>query len=125
MKILATLLTTFIIAACGGQDDVSAARADGSSGSAVTMCECANEPLTTDARVNACNQLIASKTPEEVTLETMACNKVLEAPDDGPDLCFCLKTISEDPAIMAACEAILPDDMSPREISAKLVACSR
>ena len=125
MKILATLLAIFIIAACGGQDDISTARADDSSDSAVTICGCANEPMTTDARVNACNRLIASKTTEEVTLETMACKKALEVPDVGPDLCFCMKTMSEDPGITAACEAILPNDMSPREISAKLVACSR
>lgn len=125
LKFFAILLATLAIVACGGPDDVDAIQAGEGSIVDVTMCSCVNEPILSNTKANACTHMMASKTPEEITLETMACRKTLDVPEGGPDLCFCMRTMSEDPGIRSACEAILPDDMSPREITAKLVECGK
>jgi len=40
-------------------------------------------------------------------------------------MCYCMRAMNEDPTVMAMCEDIIPEDMTPREIGRKMVECSR
>jgi len=125
MKLLATvLLATLSVAACGGPDDSGMAGTGGDSDANVTFCSCVNEPATTDSKAAACGAMLNALTPEEAARKTNACRQQVPIPAGGPDLCFCLKSSSTDPDVVKACQAILDkENMTPREISNKVVAC--
>lgn len=91
----------------------------------VTLCSCVNEPPGPEAKVKACAALLDSMTQEQAVEESMACRAQLKMPDGGPDLCFCIKTMSQDPAVRAACEAIMPTDMSRPEMASLFKECAR
>jgi hypothetical protein len=122
MKLTITLLVALLITACGnsGNDESGASMA-----SEIDFCSCVNEPLNTDARVKACNDMMNAMTPAENVTKSMACREKLAVPDDGPDLCFCLRTTSRDEELLAACEAIVPEDMSPRELANTIAECAQ
>lgn len=89
----------------------------------VSLCSCVNDPPTSGARVNACAEIMNSMTPEAVAGETLACRASMPVPEDGPDLCYCARSMSQDPAIIEACNALLPDDMSAREATEIVAQC--
>lgn len=121
MRAVLVILAMATVASCGGDGDSVATAA----GEAVDFCTCANEPIVTDARLKACSDLLESVSPEVAAGETMACRQDLPVPEGGPDLCFCVRTMSEDPEIHAACEALLPDDMAPLQLSRIVARCAQ
>ena len=80
--------------------------------SAVTLCECVNEPIKTDQKARACGELTERLGPEVVATETMKCRETLAVPSAGVDFCFCMRTNSQDPDIQQTCMALV-DSMSP------------
>lgn len=125
MRILATVFTAIVIAACGSQDDEETALAAGGSNSDVTFCSCVNEPITTDAKAAACGKLIDAIAPEQTAAKTVACRQQIPVPEGGPDLCFCLRSSPRDLETVQACEALIPKDITPRQLSAKVVECAQ
>lgn len=125
MRILIPLLFVFAIAACGERTGTDAALASEGDNDKDSMCSCYTDVPTTGARAAACEAYMGSKTPEESANEMFACRAAMSVPEDGPDLCYCMRSSSTDPTIMAMCEEIIPDDWSPREIGRQLVACSQ
>ena len=91
----------------------------------VTICSCALNIPTTSAKADACAALIDSMPLEEYSRAAMACRDSMPVPEDGPDLCYCMKASPTDPELAAMCEKIVPENMSPREIGKKLYECSR
>tara|TARA_R110002096_G_scaffold154923_1_gene319113 strand:+ start:14720 stop:15082 length:363 start_codon:yes stop_codon:yes gene_type:complete len=120
MRTLVCMLATLLIVACGDTGNSEAAAA-----ADVDFCTCVNEPMTSNARVKACNNLVNAMTPEETVTKTFACRESLPVPDGGPDLCFCLRTTTRDREILEACQAIIPEDMTPMEMTTKKAACGR
>jgi hypothetical protein len=47
----------------------------------------------------------------------------VEMSSEGPDLCFCLQTMTTDPEIAQACEALIPQDLAPAQMTALIVEC--
>lgn len=118
MKLLVPVAIALLVMACGSaEDDGVVAEID--------FCSCVNEPLDTNARVKACGDLMNSLTPAENASKAMACRENLPVPEGGPDLCFCLRTTSRDVDLMAACEAIIPDDMTPRQLTKTMADCAQ
>lgn len=125
MRILFSVFTAVFVIACGDSGGPEATiTADGSTGD-FDYCTCVNEPLNTDAKLKACGDMMDSMTPEEVTTKAFECRAAISVPEDGPDLCYCLRTTTTDPAIMEACQALIPENMTPRELTAKLVECGQ
>ena len=121
MKIIMTLVIGALVVACGGADNPGPSSADVD----ITFCSCTNEPIRTDAKAKACGALMESVSPEEAAGKVMACREQLPVPEGGPDLCFCIRTMSRDPEIGKACEALLPENMSPAEMAKLAVDCGR
>jgi hypothetical protein len=120
MRTLVFILVTFLIVACSDAGNSQATAA-----AEVDFCSCVNEPMTSNARVKACNDLTNSMTPEETVTKSFACRESLTVPEGGPDLCFCLRTTTRDREILEACQAIVPEDMTPMELTTKMVECGR
>ncbi len=125
MKAPTLLLLTLVIAACGGADDPQAAAAADNGDAEVTFCSCTNEPIRTSAKANACAALMEAVGPAEAASKAIACREQLPVPAGGPDRCFCLRTATQDPALQEACKAILPEDLTPRQMRDLIVECSR
>jgi hypothetical protein len=125
MRNLIPVFVTLLIVACGDSENSQTAIAGEDSAGAVDFCTCVNEPLNTDARLKACGDLIDSMTPEETATRSIACREALPVPEGGPDLCFCLRTTTTDEEIMQACEALIPEDMTPMQLTRTLAECSR
>ena len=121
-----TIALTFAvtIAACGGTDDSGTGLVSESAAAEVTFCSCVNEPIRTDARANACNELMTSITPAEIASRTMACREAEGVPEGGPDLCYCLQTTTTDPLVAQACQELIPKNMTPTQLSAKIAECA-
>lgn len=125
MRILIPVFTAMFVVACGDSGGPEATiTADGSTVD-FDYCTCVNEPLNTDDKLKACGNMMDSMTPEEVTTKAFECRAARPVPEGGPDLCFCLRTMSTDPAIGEACQALIPEDMTPRELAAKMVECGQ
>lgn len=124
MKTLIYAFLTLALMACGDSGGPQTAMASDTDAGEVDFCSCVNEPLDTDARVKACGDLMNSMSPTESTERTMACRAALPMPEDGPDLCYCLRVISTDPDVAKACDALVSDDMTPRELVEKTNACA-
>ena len=125
MKILIPVFMTLLIVACGESPNSQASIISEQAEGAVDFCTCVNEPISTGGRHKACSKLMDSMTPEESTTKTFACRAALPVPDGGPDLCFCLRTTTSDVEIQKACQAIIPEDMTPKQLTVKMVECSR
>jgi len=125
MKQFASLILILSVAACGGPADTDPAGAGVAAAGDVTFCSCVTDVPTTSARLDACAALMDGKTPEDIAVEAMACRRSVPVPEGGPDLCYCMRAMNEDPTVMAMCEDIIPEDMTPREIGRKMVECSR
>ncbi len=124
MKPLLTILVALLIAACGQSSDAGLAETSDTTATEETVCSCVNEPILTDAKANACEDIFSAMTPESIALQTMECRKSVPVPDGGPDLCYCIRAVQPDPEVWAMCEDLLPKDMTPAEISAKYVECA-
>lgn len=123
MKPAVVVVALLVLAACGKENsgdpgDFSVA-ADGE----VTFCSCANEPVQSGAKAKACAALMESVPQQEAVTRIMECREQLAVPADGPDLCFCVRTLSQDPEIRVACEALLPDNPSREEVARITLAC--
>lgn len=121
MRILIPVVVALFVMACGNSENSQTVAAAGE----IDFCSCVNEPLNTNARVKACGAMMNSTTPTESATKTMACREALPVPEGGPDLCFCLRTTSRDAELMAACEALIPDDITPLQLSRKTVECAQ
>lgn len=93
-------------------------------GAEVTLCECVNEPIRTDEKALACGRLAESLGPQAVATETMKCRETLASPVDGPDICFCMRSNSQDPEIQQSCMALI-NTFSPNEMGTVLRDCAR
>lgn len=122
MKRIIIPVLGLLIAACGGP---SGGGGDAATAADVTLCDCVTEISVTSARADACTALMAPMSPEELTVETMACREAVPVPEGGPDLCYCLSAIRADATVMGLCEDIIPKDITPREISAAMVDCAQ
>ncbi len=120
MRTLVFMLASMLIVACG-----DAGNSQTTASAEVDFCTCVNEPMTSNARVKVCNDLMNSMTPEETTTKSFACRESLPVPEGGPDLCYCLRTTTRDRELLEACQAIIPEDMTPMEMTTKKVACGR
>lgn len=125
MKKFASLILLMSLVACGGPADGDPAGAGVAAAGEVTLCSCATDIPTTSARANACTALMEPMTPEELAVETMACRRTVPVPEGGPDMCYCMRAMNTDPTVMAMCEEIIPENMTPQEIGRKMVECSR
>lgn len=125
MRILLPVFIALFIVACSDSGEAQTAIAGGDSAGTVDFCSCVNEPLNTDARLKACNTMMNSMTPEESATRTIECRETIPVPDGGPDMCFCLRTTTRDTAVLKVCEALIPEDMTPRQLTEKMVECSR
>ncbi|MEO0996153.1 MAG: hypothetical protein AAFX58_01425 [Pseudomonadota bacterium] len=125
MKLSTLLISVLAVAACGGADDPPAAATADAGDAEVTFCSCTNEPIRTSAKANACAELMEPISPAEAAGKAIACREQLPVPDGGPDLCFCLRTMTRDPALQEACSAILPADVTPQRMTEMIVDCSR
>ena len=92
--------------------------------SGMTLCDCANKPIKDDAQAAACSQLTGSFTPEELATKVLKCRETLAAPADGPDICFCMRSNSQDPAVQEACLA-LAENISPSDMYSVTKDCAR
>ncbi|NNC77838.1 MAG: hypothetical protein HKN77_07735 [Woeseiaceae bacterium] len=124
MKTTVLVLALLVFAACGN-DDSNLTETNGSANAQVTFCSCANEPARTGEKAKACAALMESVPQQEAITRLMACREQLEMPDDGPDLCFCFLTMSQDPQVRKACDDLLPENPSRSEIKEMTLACSR
>lgn len=122
MKIPIPVFLALIVVACGESGGPPTAAAGDAAGD-MDFCSCVNEPLNTSAKLAACGNLMESMTPEENARRAIECRESLPVPEGGPDLCFCLRTATRDVALLEQCEAIIPDDMTPRELTKKTVDC--
>jgi hypothetical protein len=93
-------------------------------GEEVTLCDCVNEPIRTDEKALACGRLTENLGPQVVATETMKCRETLAVPANGPDICFCMRTNSQDAEIQQACMALI-NSLSPNEMGAMLRDCAR
>jgi len=93
-------------------------------GGEVTLCECVNEPIRTGEKALACGRLTESLGPQVVATETMKCRETLAPPAGGPDICFCMRSNSQDPEIQQACMALI-NTISPNEMGVVLRDCAR
>ncbi len=125
MKTLIALSLTLFLVACGGPGDPGTMLVNESAAADVTICTCVNEPISTDERANACNALMNSMSAEDIATETVACRSALPVPDGGPDLCFCLQVMTPTAEIAAACEDIIPKNITPTQMAAKVADCAR
>ena len=131
MRASTAFVLILAITACGNPADTNAVAADDTSSDDLTICSCMLEVTTTSTRANSCAELIATKTPEEIVEVSAACHSGAMTPGTIPassrelDLCYCLQATITDPDIFAACEAIIPANITPPEISEKIVECSR
>ena len=125
MRILIPVIAALFVLACGSSENSETAAANGGTAGEIDFCSCVNEPLNTDARLKACGAMMNSLTPTESATKTMACREALPVPEGGPDLCFCLRTTSRDAELMSACEALIPDDMTPLQLTRKTVECAQ
>lgn len=124
MKHYALCVMTLFIISCSDNGSNDIAQETGLVADDVTLCSCANETIDSDAKARACAALIESMSPEDAAAGTAACRENMAAPADGPDICFCLKTFSQDPGILKACDALISDDLSPRELNAMMLECA-
>ncbi|GEM_PF-3379936 len=125
MRVLVPVLVALFVIACGDPGTNQDVAADESSAGGIDFCTCVNEPLNTDARLKACNDLMSTLTPEQNATKAIECREALPVPDGGPDLCYCLRTTTRDEEILAACEALIPDDMTPKELTRTIAGCAR
>lgn len=124
MRILLPVFAAVFILATSGLIDSQTAVADDEADE-IDYCSCVNEPITTDAKAQICGNLMESMTPEESATRTFECRATLPVPDGGPDLCFCLRTTTTDPALAQACQALIPQNITPAELAAKMVECAK
>ncbi|HNP62669.1 MAG TPA: hypothetical protein PKH39_01980 [Woeseiaceae bacterium] len=125
MKIFVPVIVALLIVACGESENLQTTVAGEDRSGEVDFCTCVNEPISTNARHKACSELMNSMTPEESATKTFACRAALPVPDGGPDLCFCLRTTTSDVEIHKACQAIIPEDMTPTQLTVKMAECAR
>ena len=91
------------------------------------FCRCANEGISNEAEAQACGALMEGLSDYEIAERTMRCRAEMPVPDGGPDLCFCMKTMSSDPEIRTACDAILdelPEDMDQVQMFSLIQRCA-
>lgn len=124
MKVPVTVFLALSIVACGQSSDPQAANSGDAAAGDMDFCSCVNEPLDTSAKLAACGELMESMTPAENSRRTFECREALPVPKGGPDLCFCLRTATRDAALLEQCEAIIPDDMTPREFAITTGKCT-
>ena len=71
----------------------------------MTLCDCMNKPMNTDAKVAACTAIFDAQDPKTAHEERLACRDQL--PSSGePDFCYCMKTSTRDENIYKKCQAI-------------------
>lgn len=121
MRILIPVFLALAVIGCGDSSDSQVAIAGDAA--EPDFCSCVNEPMDTSAKLDACSELMDSMTMAENTQRTFECREALPVPDGGPDLCFCLRTATRDEALLEQCEAIIPDDMTPREMAVTSGRC--
>ncbi len=92
--------------------------------SEMTLCDCANTPIKTDAQAAACSQLTRRFTPEVLATETLKCREALAVPKDGLDICFCMRSNSQDPNVQQACRALV-NRVSPGDMYAVTKDCAK
>ena len=124
MKVVTYVFLTLFLIACGDSGGPQTAMASDAPAGEMDFCSCVNEPLNTNARVKTCGKLMEAMSPGESAKRTMECRAALPMPEDGPDLCYCLRVITTDPEVAKACEAFIDEDMSPRELVEKSNACA-
>ena len=75
---------------------------------AVTYCDCILKPIVTDAKHAACSKMTeslgAQKKKQRKEWHVL---RICPFPAGGPDVCFCMKSRSKDPALRKTCRAIL------------------
>ena len=57
----------------------------------VTLCDCMNSPMDSDAKVATCTKIFESLDPATSQQERLACRNK-PPPAGGPDICYCLNT---------------------------------
>lgn len=127
MKLNTLVIAAILVAACERDNAVETAGptiSGNTNGSEVTFCSCANDPARSGARAQACAELMESVPQQEAVTRIMECREQLAMPGDAPDLCFCVRTLSQDPEIRAACEALLPENPSRAELARIMTACA-
>jgi len=73
----------------------------------VTFCDCILKPIVTDAKHAACSQMMESMGAQKMAAERRTCLENVPVPAGGPDVCFCMKSRSKDPALRTTCRSIL------------------
>ena len=111
---LCTILLLPILASCG---DPSMAGAD------YTLCDCVNQPPNSDAKLQACSELMEAMDPADLTSQALACRAELPVPEGGPDVCYCLQASSSDPEVHATCQALV-DEVDPSELRSLVRHCA-
>ncbi len=74
---------------------------------AVTYCDCILKPIDTDAKHAACSKMTELLGAQERSAERRACLENVPVPAGGPDVCFCMKSRSKDPALRKTCQSML------------------
>lgn len=88
-----------------------------------TLCDCVIHPPNSDAKLAACSDIIDAMPPSDLATQALECKRQIPVPDGGPDACYCLTADSQDPAVFAACEAVL-ESVNPAELSGLMRRCA-
>ena len=91
---------------------------------AVTFCDCVNTPIDTDTKHAACTKMIESMGPQKSASEARACRANLPVPAGGPDVCFCLRSRSQDPELRKTCQSKL-EKLSDSQLMSKSRECAQ
>lgn len=117
---LFSLAAIAVLVACSGDH-----AADGSLTADTTFCDCANYPITSGDKARFCTDLMKTMSKEDVVTQTTSCRRSMPVPDGGPDVCFCLRTMTEDPELHATCEALVEKEVDKHGLEKVLLSCSR
>lgn len=90
----------------------------------MTVCDCANKPIKDDREAAECARVTRMYTPEVLATKVLECREALAAPADGPDICFCMRSNSQDPAVQQACLALV-DSISPSDMYSVTKDCAK
>ena len=88
----------------------------------MTLCDCMNKPMDTDAKIAECSAIFDGLDPESSREQKRACRKK-PPPAGGPDICYCLKaSYTDQPKVAKKCEEIL-ESISEKKFMEHLHNC--
>ncbi|MDJ0709667.1 MAG: hypothetical protein QNJ14_04715 [Woeseiaceae bacterium] len=126
------LTAAAFLAGCGGEAPEPPIDHTSSQGQAasqltagMTICDCANNLIASGEKARFCTELMTTMDPNEFVTQTMNCRKSMPVPEGGPDTCFCLKTMTEEPDMRATCKDLLETETERRGLDEVLLSCSK